>query len=222
MELRKKNSLSNKKRKHFLIRSTLLIGLWGLGANLFAVPVTSGQLVIINGLGNSSTTGNVGTSASSISVVVSDSTGPCSTISSVVYNGTAVIKWSSTAVHSATVCTGISSVAITPLKTMIGTISTIVYDSVNTTTVPALTATAPITYLPPTTAYANLSLIVTGAGVPASSVPASATVWGVGAATAPVFDVGNGSLTNVGVPGGIGAGGLKAEKVMRRYAVIPM
>jgi hypothetical protein len=195
------------------------MGLWG---TLFAVPVTSGQLIIINGLGNASTTGNIGTSASSISVVVSDSTGPCSTISTVVYNGTAVVKWSSSAVHSATVCTDISSVAVTPLKTTIGTISTIVYDSVNTTTVPALTATSAITYLPTTTAYANIALIVSGAGVPVSSIPASATAWGVGAAMVPVFDTGNGALTNVGVPGGIGAGGLKAEKIMRRYAVIPV
>jgi hypothetical protein len=104
---------------------------------------------------------------------------------------------------------------------MIGPISTIVYDSVNTTTVPALTATAPITYLPPTTAYANLSLIITGTGVPASSVTASPTAWGVSAAIVPIFDAGNGSLSSMGVPGGIGAGGLKAEKVMRRYAVIP-
>ena len=222
MELMKKNALSNKKNKHIFLRSTLMMGLASLGGNLFAVPVTSGQLVIINGLGNSSTTGNVGTSASSISVVVSDSTGPCATISTVVYNGTAVVKWSSTAIHSASVCTGISSVAITPLKTMIGPISTIVYDSVNTTPVPALTATAPISYLPPTTTYANLSLIITGAGVPASPVSASATAWGVGAALAPIFDTGNGSLSSMGVPGGIGAGGLKAEKMMRRYAVIPV
>ncbi|BCA95333.1 hypothetical protein TUM19329_16940 [Legionella antarctica] len=220
MELINKNT-NNNTSKHLFLRSTLTIALMGLWGTPFAVPVTSGQLVIINSLGNASTTGNIGTSASSISVVVSDSTGPCSTISTVIYNGTAVVKWSSSAIHSATVCTGISSVEVTPLKTTIGTISTIVYDSVNTTTVPSLTATAAITYLPPTTPYANLALIVSGSGVPAAPIAASATAWGVNAAIAPVFDTGNGSLTNVGVPGGIGAGGLRAENIMRRYAVIP-
>ncbi len=205
------------------LRSTLAIATLSLtGAVCSYAAVTSGQLVIINGLANPSTTGTIGNTASSISVVVSDATGPCSTTALVAYDGTVVVKWATSATHSTTTCTGISSVAITPIKTTVGSVSTIVYDSVSTTTVPATTATAAITYTPPTTAYANLALIVTGAGLPASAVTASATVWGVGAASAPVFNAGNGALATVGVPGGSGAAGFKAEKIMRRYAITPI
>ncbi len=223
MELISKNIKSCGTSKHRFLRSTLtaaLLGLAGIGYSYAAV--SSGQLVIINGLGNDSTTGTTGSTPSSISVVVSDSTGPCSTTALVAYNGTVTVKWSSSATHSSTSCTGITSVAVTPIKTTVGSVSTIVYDSVSTTTVPAATATAAITYTPPTTVYANMALIVTGAGVPSSAITASATAWGVGAASAPVFDTGNGALKTVGVPGGIGAAGLKAEAIMRRHAVLPM
>ena len=186
-----------------------------------SATITSGQLVVINGLGNM-TGGGIGNTASAVSVVVSDSTGPCSTTSSLAYDGTVVVKWASTNTHSSTSCTNIATVAVTPLKTTVGSVSTIIYDSVSSTTVPATTATAAISYTPPTTAYSNIALIVDGTGVPSSAVTASATVWGVGAASAPVFDTGNGSLTTVGVPGGLGAYGLKAENLIRRYGVIPM
>ncbi|CEG56744.1 hypothetical protein [Legionella fallonii] len=223
MELISKNIKSCGTSRHRFLRSTLTIALLGLAGAVYSyTAVSSGQLVIINGLGNDASTGATGSTASSVSVVVSDSTGPCSTTALVAYNGTVVVKWASSATHSATSCTGITSVAVTPIKTTVGSVSTIVYDSVSTTTVPAATATAAITYTPPTTAYANLALIITGAGVPASAVTASATVWGVGAASAPVFDTGNGGLTTVGVPGGIGAAGLKAETMMRHHAIIPM
>lgn len=207
--------------KRTFLRSTLAVALFASGA-AFAVGPTSGQLVIVNSLGNVvSSTGNAGATASSFSVVVSDATGPCSTTASVAYNGTVVVKWSASATHSSTSCTDIASVAVTPLKTTVGTTSTIVYDSVTTTTVPATTATAAITFTPPTTAYANMALIVNGSGTPASAVTAGATVWGVGAASAPVFATGNGALATVGVPGAVGAYGLKAESIMRRYAIIP-
>jgi len=208
--------------RHLFVRSAIAAALLGLGGSVFAAPVSSGQLVVVNGLGNASVSGTIGNSASSVSVVVSDATGTCSTTATVAYNGTVIVKWSAAAVHSATSCTDITSVAVTPIKTTVGSVTTIVYDSVTSTTIPAATATAAISYTPPTTKYANLTLIVTGAGVPASTVAATATVWGVGAASAPVFDTGNGALTTVGVPGGIGAAGLKAESIMRRYAVIPM
>lgn len=207
--------------KHTFLKSTLAVALLASGA-AFATGPTTGQLVVINGLGNVvAATGNSGATASSISVVVSDATGPCSTSANIAYNGTVIVKWSSSATHSATSCTDITSVAVTPLKTSVGSISTIVYDSVSTTPVPAAAATAAITFTSPTTAYANLALIVSGSGVPASAVTASATAWGVGAATAPVFSAGNGALASVGVPGAVGAYGLKAEKMMRRFAVIP-
>lgn len=207
--------------KYTFVKSTLVIALFA-SSSAFAAGATSGQLVIINGLSNvDATSGNAGSTASAISVVVSDSTGPCSTTATVAYNGTVTVKWSASNTHSSTSCTGISSVAITPLKTTIGTISTIVYDNVSTTTVPATTATGPITYTPPTTTYGNLALIVTGTGNPSSAVTASATSWGIGAATAPVFDTNNGSLTTVGVPGASGTYGIRAEEIMRHYAIQP-
>lgn len=207
--------------KRTLLKSTLAVALLTSGV-AFATGPTSGQLVIVNGLGNVvAATGNSGATASSVSVVVSDATGPCSTTATLAYNGTVVVKWSASATHSTTSCTGISSVAVTPLKTTVGSVSTIVYDSVTTTTVPATTATAAVTFTPPTTAYENIALIINGTGTPASAVTASGTAWGVPAAAAPVFNTGNGALTTVGMPGAVGAYGLKAENIMRRYAVLP-
>ncbi len=207
--------------KRTFLKSTLAIALLASGA-AFAVGPTNGQLVIVNSLGNVvAATGNSGATASSASVIVSDATGPCSTTANLAYNGTVTVKWSSSATHSTTSCTDITSVSVTPLKATVGTISTIVYDSVTTTTVPATTATAAISFTAPTTAYANMALIVNGNGTPASAVTASATAWGVGAASAPAFNAGNGALSTVGVPGAVGAYGLKAENLMRRYAILP-
>lgn len=204
------------------LKSAVAVALLASGTAAFAVGPTSGQLVIVNSLSNVvSATGNSGATASSVSVVVSDATGPCSTTANLAYNGTVVVKWSASATHSATSCTDIASVAVTPIKTTVGSISTIVYDSVTTTTIPAVTATAAITFTAPTTDYANLALVINGSGTPASAVTASATAWGVGAASAPVFNAGNGALGTVGIPGAMGAYGLKAEKMMRRFAVIP-
>lgn len=205
-----------------VLKSALAVVLFASGA-AFAVGPTTGQLVIVNGLGNVvPATGNSGSSASAVSVVVSDATGPCSTTANLAYNGTVTVKWNASATHSATSCTNIASVAVTPLKSTVGTISTIVYDSSTSTTLPATTATGPITFTAPTTAYANMALVINGSGVPASAVTASATAWGVGAASAPVFDAGNGAITTVGVPGAVGAYGLKAENLMRRYAIFPL
>lgn len=207
--------------KRTFLKSTLAIALLTSGA-AFATGPTSGQIVIVNSLGNVvPSTGSPGASASSMSVVVSDNTGPCSTTANLAYNGTVIVKWATSATHSATSCTNISSVAVTPLKTTIGTLTTIAYDSVTSTTIPAATATAAITFTAPTTVYENMALIVNGNGTPASAVTAGATIWGVGAASAPVFDTGNGALTTVGVPGALGTYGLKAERLMRRFGVIP-
>lgn len=207
--------------KRTFLKSTVAVALFATGT-AFASGPSAGQLIIVNSLGNVvSSTGNSGATASSFSVVVSDATGPCSTTANVAYNGNVIVKWNGSATHSATSCTDISSVAVTPLKTTVGSITTIVYDSATTTTVPATTATAAITFTPPTTAYANMALIVNGNGTPASAVTAGATAWGVGAAAAPAFAAGNGALSTVGIPGAVGAYGLKAEKLMRRYGVIP-
>jgi hypothetical protein len=203
------------------LKSTIAVALLASGA-AFATGPTSGQLMIINSLGNVvAATGNSGATASSVSVVVSDATGPCSTTASLAYNGTVLVKWNASATHSTTSCTSIASIAVTPLKTTVGSISTIVYDSVNSTTVPATTATAAISYTPPTTAYENLALIINGAGTPTTATTAAATVWGIGVASTPVFNTGNGALDTVGVPGGAGTYGFKAERLMRSYAVIP-
>jgi hypothetical protein len=204
--------------KHTLVKSSLAVALFA-STSAFAA-VTSGQLVIINSLGNVDSSGNAGSTASSVSIVVSDSTGPCSTSSNVAYNGTVTVKWATSNTHSSTSCTSIASVAVTPLKTSIGSISTVVYDSNTSVSVPAPTATA-TTFTPPTTAYVNQALIINGTGTPSSAVTASATVWGVGAASAPVFDTANGSLTTVGVPGALGTYGYKAEQIMRHYAILP-
>jgi hypothetical protein len=205
--------------KRTFLKSTLAVALLASGA-AFATP-TSGQLVIVNSLGDVDvTSGTVGASASAVSVVVSDTTGPCSTTASVAYNGTVVVKWNSNATHSTTSCTSITSVAVTPLKTNVGTMSTVVYNSA-TGAAPITTATA-ATFTPPTTVYENLGLVINGSGVPASIVSAAATVWGVPtAAVKPVFVAANGALSTVGIPGAVGAYGLKAENLMRRYAVIP-
>ena len=208
--------------KRSVLTSTLALALFSSSAALAAGP-TSGQLVVINGLGNVvSSTGNSGSTASAVSVVVSDATGPCSTSANVAFNGTVTVKWNAKATHSASSCTDITSVAITPLKTLVGSTSTIVYDATTTTAVPATTATSAITFTAPTTAYTNLVLVVNGSGVPASAVTASSTAWGVGAAIVPAFNVDNGALETVGVPGAVGAYGLKAETLMRRVAVLPL
>lgn len=210
----------NMELKNTFLKSAVVVALIASGS-VFAAGAKSGQLVIVNALGNVDASGYVGSSASSVNIVVSDSTGPCSTTANVAYNGVVTVKWNSASTHSSTVCTDITSVAVTPIKATIGSVTTIIYDSVSTTTVPATTATAAISYTPPTTAYGNLALIVSGTGSPAGAVTASATVWGVGAASAPVFDTGNGSLTTMGVPGGLGAYGVKAESIMRQYAITP-
>ncbi len=207
--------------KHTFLKSTLALALFASGS-AFAAGATSGQLVIINGLGNvDSSSGNAGSTTSSISVVVSDSTGTCNTTSTVLYDGTVIVKWSASNTHSTNSCTDISSVAIKPLKTNIGSVSTLVYDASAATPVGTTTATAAITYTPPTTAYANLALVITGTGTPSTAVTASATAWGVGAASAPVFDTSNGALTTLGVPGANGTYGIKAAEIMRHYAILP-
>ena len=209
--------------KRTFLKSTLAVALLASGAVFATSGPTSGQLVIVNSLGDvDATSGTVGATASSVSVVVSDSSGACSTTTSLAYNGTVTVKWNTSATHSATSCTGIASVAVTPLKTNVGAMSTIVYDA-STGSAPITTAAAGgVPFAAPTVAYENMVLIVNGSGVPSSTVTASSTVWGVATAAAvPVFSTSNGALTTVGVPGAVGAYGLKAEKLMRRYAIVP-
>jgi hypothetical protein len=182
--------------------------------------ITSGQITIINGLANETGSG-IGATASSINVQVADATGFCATTRTVNYNGSTVVKWDSTKAHSTTQCTGISSVKITPLKSRVGTVNTIVYDTTTSTTVPALTASGATTYTAPTNRKSNLVLLITGSGNPSSNQVVSGTAWGINAASTPVFDIKNGALTTVGVPGGMGMAGFQAEQTARLYGVLP-
>lgn len=197
---------------------TISLAFFALNNAFGAVP--SGQVVIINGLANNIGAGTSST-ASNINVQVSDNTGPCSPSALVAFNGTLVVKWDSTKPHSTSQCTNINSIAVTPLKTTIGTVTSIIYDSTTATVVPALNATSAIHYTAPTTSVNDLVLLVTGTGVPSSAQSVSGTNWGIGAATIPVFNGSNGALMTVGIPGGLGLAGAKAVKLARQYGVLP-
>ncbi|MFJ1267647.1 hypothetical protein ACD661_03630 [Legionella lytica] len=204
----------NIRAKRFAIALTFLAS-----ESVFSA-ITSGQITIINGLANESVSGT-GTTASNINVQVSDAVGLCSTTRTVNYNGSTIVKWDSTKTHSITQCIGITSVKVTPLKGYVGTLNTIVYDVTPTTTVPALTASGATIYTAPTNPMSNLVLMVTGTGNPGSNQAVSGTTWGINAAVVPVFDIKNGALTTVGVPGGMGLAGFQAEQAARLYGVLP-
>lgn len=196
------------------VRPALMVALFGLGTIAFASNPTVGQLVIVNGLANV-VDGGTGGTASPIKVVVNDSTGPCSTTASVAYRGAVTVSWNAASTHSATVCTGITSVDVTALKTN----TTVQYDSTANATPPAV-ATAATNFVAPTTPITNLALIITGAASAAST--ASGTTWGSALGVKPVYDTNNGALNTTGIMGSVGAAGLKAERIMRRYAIQPM
>jgi hypothetical protein len=200
-----------------LLSATAISVLFGFVTPGFAAPPNNGQLVIINGLANV-IDGSPGNTASSIKIEVSDSTGICSTSASVVYGGVATIKWDAAKTHSSTQCTGITTVNISAIKTASGVVQ---YDSTENSTPPA-TATAPTTFTAPTTPVTNLSLIVNGNGTPASTVAATGTVWGIGAASTPIYDTDNGGIVTTGVMGGVGAQGLMAMEIMRNYRIAPL
>lgn len=198
-----------------LLKSTLAIALL---ASSTAYALKSGQLVVINGLGMASaSSGNAGSTASSIKVVISDGTGACSTTNTVAYGGTVVMKWVSTATHSTTVCNSRpSTVVVTPLTTTVGGVTTAVYSNTRVTALPLTSPTA-TTFTAPTTDYANLVLLVTG-----STSSATSTVWSFHAGNPPDFDTTNGGLVATGITGAsVLYTNLKAEKVMRQYGILP-
>lgn len=215
MSLKIRDTKINKANK--LLSAVTIVALFGFVTPLYAVAPNNGQLVIINGLGNV-INGSSGNTASSIKIEVLDSTGICSTSALVLYGGVATIKWDATKTHSSTQCTGITTVNISALKTGSGFVQ---YDSTANSTPPA-TATAPTTFTAPTTAITNLSLIVNGNGTPASAIAATGTVWGVGAATTPIYDTDNGGILTTGIMGGVGAEGLMAMDLMRNYRIAPL
>ena len=204
-----------KKQGAKLLRPTFLVALLGLAAPVLATNPTSGQLIIVNGLANV-VNGVPGSTASSVNVQVSDSTGVCSTTATLAYKSEVTVNWATANTHGASSCTNITSVAVSALKTSTGTVQ---YDSTANATPPA-TATAATTFTAPTTAITNLALIVTGGSSGTST--GSTTAWGITAGTAPVYATGNGSLTTTGVMGGVGSEGLKAAAVMKRFNVAPV
>jgi hypothetical protein len=197
-----------------IIRPVLMAALIGLAAPAMASAPVSGLLVIVNGAA-SVTNGSVGDSASAVKVEVKDSTGICSTTASLAYKGTVVVSWAASNTHGPASCTNIATVDVTPIKTVTGVVQ---YDSTANATPPAV-ATAPTTFTAPTTAITNLALIVTGGASAATT--GSATVWGSALGVKPTYDTTNGALTTTGILGSVGSAGLKAETIMRSYAVIP-
>ena len=184
----------------------------GLSSPLYANP-TSGQVVIINSVGVV-VNGNPGATASSASVVVNDSTGPCST-STVAYGGVVTVTWNAANTHSATKCTNITSVDVSAIKTSSGVVQ---YDSTANATPPA-TATAATNFVAPTTPINNLALIITGNA--SAAMTSSATSWGSALGVAPVYATTNGRLSTTGIMGAVGMAGLKAESFMLKYAIKP-
>lgn len=213
-----------KTKKNTLLISIAFVTLLASGAT-FAVSPSTGQLVIVNNLGN-----GAGLTQSSIKVEVydtADSTQPCTTVANLSYNGITVVRWAAVGEHSATFCTGtgpgtaaIYQVKITPLPNIIGQTDQVVYDaSINT---PQATASS-ITFTPPTAIYGNLALVITGNGKPKTTNGqiADSTHWGFTAnPTTPTFDTGNGAILTTGIPGVVGAYGLKAEELVRSYGII--
>ncbi|EHL31069.1 hypothetical protein LDG_6871 [Legionella drancourtii LLAP12] len=193
---------------------------------IFAVSPSTGQLVIVNKLGN----GTAGLTQSSIKIEVYDfanSTQPCTTVANLPYNGVTIVRWAATGVHRSTFCTGTGSgtaaiyqVKITPLQNIIGQTAQVVYDA--TTHTPQAVA-SPIIFTPPTIVYGNMALVINGTGTPntTSGQTADQTHWGFTVnPTTPVFDTGNGAVLITGIPGVAGAYGLEAEKLLRSYGII--
>jgi hypothetical protein len=218
--------------KNTLFKSCLGTLLFASGIGAFAIPPNTGQLVLINGLDNLTSASGNSLSRSNIMVQVYDThtpTSPCYTVARLGYNNVAIIKWQANGVHGIASCAGtgigtaaLSKITITPLNKLIGNTITIVYDATVDTTLPKAAA-SPITFIPPTTIYENMTLVIGGSGIPNTiGQTADSSKWGFTVTpTSPVFDPSNGTLLATGVPGAVGASGLKAEKLMRHYGVIP-
>lgn len=235
--------MSNQYKKHGgvtllkkgIISTSMLVSLLCCGSSFASGNAISGQLMIINNMGNVNSASNIpGASASSFTVSVNDSTGtPCHT-AGLVYNGYVVIQWYATGLHSSSYCVGApTSIVITTLKKIVGGVSTAVYDSTASgVPIPDVSPT-PATLSAPTpgsatcgafvcsTSYENMAVIITGDGTPSSPVAASSTSWESLGASVPSFDATSGFLTGVGVFGLLGVMDLKAEALMRQYGLTP-
>ena len=224
--------LDMKTIKKNLLKSTIALALFSSSAAFATGNAISGQLLIINNMGDvDSTTNTPGASQSSFQVTVTDTTGVCST-TKLKYSGYVVVPWFSTGAHSSSHCVGAPvSIAITPSTEIVGGISTAVYDA-TVVTVPdnspaTTTLNAPTTgtvfcgYSTCTTSYENMAVIITGDGNPASSAAATGSSWQSLAGVAPTFHTSNGSLATTGVFGLLAVMDIKAEQMMRQYGYAP-
>lgn len=218
--------------KKTVLKLAIFMNLFSCGATFASGNAISGQLMIINNMGDvDSNSNSPGATQSAFQVSVSDTTGVCST-TLLKYSGYVVVPWYSTGAHSTSHCVGAPvSIQVTPKVGTIGGISTAIYDS----TVVAAPDPSPasVTLNAPTpgsvfcgsgsctTSYENMAIIITGDGNPSSPVTASGTAWQSLAGAVPTFDSGNGSLLSTGVFGLLGVIDLKAEKLMRQYGNIP-
>ncbi|MFT4060285.1 MAG: hypothetical protein QM652_12140 [Legionella sp.] len=188
----------------------------------------SGQLMIINNMGNVDSNNNSsGASQSSFQVTVSDTIGICST-TKLNYGGYVVVQWYATGIHSSSHCVGAPvSINVAPTIAVVGGVSTAIYDSmavlVPDTSPTAVTLNAPTPgsvfcgAATCTTSYENMVVIITGDGNPSIATAATGSTWQSLAAATPIFDSSNGTLKTTGVFGLLAVMDLKAEKMMKQY-----
>ncbi|EHL32163.1 hypothetical protein [Legionella drancourtii] len=218
-------------KKNFL-KSTIAMALFSSSVAFAGGNAISGQLMIVNNMGDvDSTSNSPGATQSSFQVTVSDTTGVCST-TKLNYNGYIVVQWYSTGAHSSSHCVGAPvSIKVTPILGTIGGISTAIYDSI-AVSAPDTSPTAATLSAPTpgsvfcgastcTTSYENMAVIITGDGNPSTAASATGSAWQSLAATKPIFDTGNGALKTTGVFGLLAVMDFKAEKLMRQYSYAP-
>ncbi len=210
----------------------ITVALSSSGAAFASGNAISGQLMIVNNMGNvDSTSNSPGAAQSSFQVAVSDTTGVCHT-TKLNYNGYVVVPWYSTGAHGSSHCVGAPvSIKITPIVGTVGGYSTVVYDSLVVAAPDASPTPATLSAPTPgvvfcgsgtcTTSYENMVVIITGDGSPASAVSASGSAWQSLAAAVPTFDPTNGALETTGVFGLLAVMDLKAENLMRQYGYAP-
>ncbi|WP_058534630.1 hypothetical protein [Legionella saoudiensis] len=218
-------------KKNFL-KSILAVALFSSPTAFAAGNAISGQVMIINNMGNvDSNTNSPGASQSAFQVSVSDTSGVCST-AKINYNGYVVVPWFSSGTHSSSHCVGAPvSIKVTPAIGTVSGITTAIYDSA-VIAAPDTSPTATILNAPTpgtvvcgvsicSTSYENMAVIITGDGNPSSAAPATATTWQSLAGMVPVFDSGNGALQSTGVFGLLAVMDLKAEELMKKYGLKP-
>lgn len=224
--------ISDMKTTKTLLKSILAVALFSSTTVFAAGNAISGQVMIINNMGNvDSNTNSPGASQSAFQVSVSDTTGICST-AKLNYNGYVVVPWYSSGTHSGSHCVGAPvSIKVTPAIGTVSGIATAIYDSAVMTapdtspTTTTLNAPTPGTVVCGvslcTTSYENMAVILTGDGNPSTAAAATTATWQSLAGAIPVFDAGNGALLSTGVFGLLAVIDLKAEELMKKYGYKP-